>query len=139
MPAAIDCAASPVNTQFAVAQDGDAVGQTLEFFHAMRDINDGQTFGLQFGDDAEEFFAFLLREDGGWLIHHDDARGGGEGAGDFDELLFGACERGNAGSGGDREVVPFENFLRLRVELAVVEQSGGLWSAPCQGKCFPLR
>ena len=99
----------------AIAQDSDAIGEAFQFFHAVRDVDDGKTFGFQFGDDAEEFLAFLLRKHGGWLIHHDDARRGGECACDLDELLFGASEATDARIRRDVKIVALKNFLRLRM------------------------
>ena len=110
--------------ELAIAQDGDPVGETFEFLHAVGDIDDGQALRFELRDDAEEFFALLLREDGGGLIHHDDSRRSCQRAGDFDQLLLGAGEAGDAGIGRDGEVMAFENFLRLGVELAVIEESG---------------
>ncbi len=73
----------------AVAQHGDALGQFVDLRHAVGDVDDGETFGLQPEDDLEQLLGLAAGQGGGRLVHHQDAGALVDGAGDLHHLLFG--------------------------------------------------
>ncbi|MNN63380.1 hypothetical protein D3C81_1787540 [compost metagenome] len=56
--------------QLAVAQDGDALGDTLEFFQAVRDVHDGHPTLLQTFDLRKQQLDLARREHGRGLIEN---------------------------------------------------------------------
>ena len=84
-----------------VAEDGDTVGDGEDFLETMGDIDDADPAIPQVADGAEEEVGFPLGEGGGWLVHDDDAGAGGDGAGDFDQLLLRHGELGDRRVGTD--------------------------------------
>ncbi len=72
-----------------VAEDRDAVGETPELVHAMRDVDDAGAGGLQLIDEPEERLDLRVGERGGGLVHDEHLRVERERFGDLDHLLLG--------------------------------------------------
>jgi len=73
---------------FAIAQDCDGVAQAEDFFHAVRDVDDGDAALLELREKMEEMLTLVRGEGAGGFIHHDDLRVGADGGGDLDDLLL---------------------------------------------------
>ncbi len=105
--------------EFAVAQDGDAVGEGVNLVEKMGDEDDGEALVAQAAHDGEELLDLALVEGGGGLVEDEHARVDVGGAGDGDELLDGdgavgeraidvevEAEAGEGGAGAHAGVVP---------------------------------
>jgi len=86
----------------AIAEDGVAIGERLHFLEEVGDVDDGFALIAEVADEGEEFFRIRLTETAGGLVEDENAAAEGEGARDFDELLFGDAEA--AGGDGERDV-----------------------------------
>ncbi len=75
---------SPAPRRRAVAQHHDAVGAVLDLVQAMRDEDDGDAGGLEFGDHLQETRRLGGGQARGRLVHDDDARLERQRLGDLD-------------------------------------------------------
>ena len=68
---------------FAVAHDGDLVGDAQDFFHLVTDVNDAYAVGLQVGDDAKQRLHFMFCQGRGRLVQNQHVAVIGYRLGDF--------------------------------------------------------
>ncbi len=114
---------------FAVAEDGDAVGDAAELFEAVGDVDDARALGAEAADDFEEAAGFAFGEGGGGFVEDEDADVGSEGFGDLDELLLGHGEGAgfaigmDVGSDGGQE---FGGAGLAGAPVDAVEEAAGL-------------
>jgi len=95
----------------------------------MADVDDADAAALQFGDEDEESFGFLGGERGGGFIHDENAGVEADGFGDFDGLLLGDGEIGDARLGIDRDVEAVEEVEGLAVLGGGGEKAGASFFA----------
>ncbi|MNT05926.1 hypothetical protein D3C72_1405720 [compost metagenome] len=88
----------------AVAQHGDAVGQLIDFRHAVADIDDGHAFGAQLADQGEQAVGLAGGQRRGGLVHHQDAGLEMHRARNLDQLAL--CDRQRVHRRVRREVRP---------------------------------
>ena len=86
----------------AVAQDGDAIRQRIDFGHAVADVDDGDAFIAQFAHDGKQRIGFTVGKCGGRLIHDQDTSAMDQRPGDFNLLLLGDGELAGRCGGGKR-------------------------------------
>ena len=72
----------------AVAHDGDGSAVGEYFFHAVRDIDDGDAFVFEGVHDGEKFFCFTFCQGCRWFVHDDDFSVQHQVAHDFCHLLL---------------------------------------------------
>ena len=72
----------------AVAQHGDAIGQTEDFVHLVRDVQDRHPLAAQAIDHAKQPLDLGFGQGAGRLVHDQDFRPQRKGFGDFDQLLI---------------------------------------------------
>ena len=82
-----------------VAQNGDAVGDLKDLFHAVRNIDDPDALALQIRDHVKEHHLFRIRQRGGGFVKDHRLGVHGERAGDFDHLLIGNRQIAHTGLG----------------------------------------
>jgi hypothetical protein len=87
----------------AVAEHGDAVGETEHLVHPVRDEQDQAAFARQPLDQREHRLAVGEVERGGDLVEDQDARLPHQGAGEHDKLLRGERQVACLGVGIDRK------------------------------------
>src|ERR1700730_2887164 len=85
-------AADPGVDNFAVAHDGDAVGQFQYFFQPVRNVEDAYLLLPELADHSEQMFRFFESQRGVWLIEHQNASVGRESFRNFNKLLLGQTE-----------------------------------------------
>src|SRR5262245_1816564 len=71
-----------------VAQTGDGVAETEDFFHPMGDVNNRDAALLEFAEQLKEVFAFADRKGAGRFVHYDDLRLGPESSSYLDKLFL---------------------------------------------------
>ena len=121
---------------FAIAQDGHTVGELEDFIEAMGDINDTNAAGAQIANDGEEEAGFVAGKRRGRFVHDDDAGAGTEGAGDFDELLFGHGERADFGVGQNIGADALEPLGGAAAALFPVHPGAGAGTFQAQADIF---
>ena len=106
----------------AVAEDGDAVGDGVEFGEAVGDVDDAHAARAKVLCDAEDGGGFGVGERGRGLVEDEQAGCAVEGAADFDELLLGGAEFVDAGGGVEGEAVFIDEAAGFSFHAALVEQ-----------------
>ena len=105
----------------AVAHDGHAIHDMLQFLQTVGDVDDAMVRGAQVPDDAEEILDLARGERGGGLIHDEDARVHGKRLGDLHHLLLGDGQIAHHRAGGDVDLEPAQHFGGLCLHLALAE------------------
>ena len=72
-----------------VTHDGDFIGNSQNFIHLMGNVDDGNAFGLQILNDAEQGLDFVGSQGGSGLIQDQDLAVGRNSLGDFHGLHLG--------------------------------------------------
>ena len=73
---------------FALAEDGDAVGDREHLMQLVRDDDEGFAVGLHVAHDLEQLVRLLRRENGGRLVEDQDVGAAIEHLDDLDGLLL---------------------------------------------------
>ncbi len=107
-----------LSDEFAVAQDGDAVGDLEHLVEEVGDEEDGDAAIAQIAHDAEQLFDLAAIEARGGLVEDEHAGVDDHGAADGDELL-------------DRDRVAREGRAGVDVEAEVSEVTGGFGVGCC--------
>ena len=95
-------------------QHRDPVADAADLVEPVRDVDDADALGGEPADHVEERLDLALVEDGGGLVHDEQAHVVGQRPGDRHDLLAGRPEVAHPGVGGDRLVAD------------ALEQGGGL-------------
>ena len=85
--------------RFAVADDGDAIGNARQFFEPVRNVDERDALRFEFRNEREERIGLTIGERRGRFVHHDQSRVPYERFRDLGELLF---ARRTAGARDDR-------------------------------------
>ena len=113
--------------ELAVAQHGDAVGYALEFFQAVRNIDDAHAFGLQALDLQEQQLHFAVRQHGSRFIEHQQAAGTNQIARDLDHLLVADTEFADQGPRVESAQAHLLHlFARVALQTAAVDETEAL-------------
>ena len=88
-----------VADRLAIAHDGEAIAECLDLLEGVADVDDGDTLGAETAHEGEEGLHVFLGEGAGGLVEDEYLAPDGDGAGDFNELLFGDGEVGDEGGG----------------------------------------
>ena len=105
-----------------VAHDGDSVGDLLELFEPVRDMNDPVASLTEVPGDAEELIDLGVRERCSGLIHDEDVRVVGKGFRDLDHLLLCHGKSGYTRARIQLHVEILEQLRAVPVERLLVEQ-----------------
>ena len=95
---ALDCGGQDAP---AVAQHGDAVGESKHLIQAVRRVDDRNAPGRELAHHLEQRLTFRSREGGGRLVHDQNPRVERKRLGDLDQLLFPDPELRDAALGVD--------------------------------------
>ena len=131
MPSSVVSATLPLAHMAAIAQHGVAVADLKHFFQAVGDENRRDAVALEGADDGEEFFNLGAAQGGGRLIHDDQLRFHGKGAGDLHHLLLG---HGKVAHQGARVAVKADAMGQnpgLLFKLAAADEQA---SSPVRGR-----
>ena len=109
--------------QAAIAEDRDAVGQTEDFVHLMRRVDDRHATGLQAGDGPEEGGDLVVGEGGRRFVHQDDVGLTAERLGDLDDLRLRHRERAHLTGGIDFRFEFLQKFLGATQLVRAVDSS----------------
>src|SRR5450830_591890 len=107
---------------FAVAHDGDAIGNAAQLVHLVRDVDDADTLRLQIADDAKQFVDLCVIERGGRLVHDQDARVERQRLGDFHHLLLGDGQLADLDARVKLEAHALKDLGGLTIERVLVEE-----------------
>ena len=107
----------------AVSQHGDAVADTPDFRHAVGDIDDADTAGLQLFDKGEQLIGLVIGQRSGRLIEDQNRKLRPEGLGDLDHLLLGTRKVIDPPAGVEMEVEFIENAARFRAQFPTVDKA----------------
>jgi hypothetical protein len=80
---------------FSIAQHANPVSQGIHFFHAVDDVDNGNTITPQFANYFKQSLSLALKERSRWFIHHQDAAFVLQRPGNFNLLLFRDRQIGN--------------------------------------------
>ena len=105
----------------AVAHDGHAVHDVLQFLQPVGDVDDAVIRGAKVPDDAEEILDLAGGERGGGLVHDEDARVHGKGLGDLHHLLLGDGQVAHDRAGGDVDFEPPQHLGGLGLHLPLAQ------------------
>ena len=98
-----------------IAEHRHAAGQPVHVLEAVGDEYDGDAFLAQLVHDAVKLLGFPLGQRRGRLVQNDDFGVGGQGLGDFDDLLLGHGQRAHLGGGTEIGVHAPEQLVGLLV------------------------
>ena len=107
---------------FAVAHDGDTVGDALQLVHLVRNVDDADALGLEAGDDGEELVDLGVVQRRRRLVHDQHARAVGQRLGDLDHLLAGNRQPADRGARVELEMHRGEDLGGVGIQLRLVEQ-----------------
>ena len=128
------CRLQLLTRQFAdvspITQHRDAIGQGIDFGHAVTDVDDGDAFIAQFAHDGKQRIGFTVGKCGGRLIHDQDTSAMDQRPGDFNLLLLGDGELAGRCGGGKRCIKQTQDFLGATVHFGGIGNSPtGTWFA----------
>ena len=119
----VDLADVPCADKAAVAQHGDAVGQSEYLGHAMANIDDADAAPAQLAHHRHEALHIRIHQRSGRLVHDQHVGFVGNRLGDLDHLPVGDAERADPDVRADVDVEPPEQFHRLAAHLAMVDEA----------------
>ena len=120
----------------AVAHDGGAVADLLDFFKAVGDVYDGHAAFLEHADDAKQRVDLAVGQRRGRLVHDEYARVEGQGLGHFHHLLVGHAQIADEGMGVDLHAKVVQQLLRLAEHGAPVHLEGVFHDRPAHEDVF---
>ena len=110
-----------------VAHHRDAVGDSRELFHPMRDIDDADPSASQHRNDGKKPFDLAIGERRRRLVHDDDARGSRQDLSDLDELLLADGELGDGHVERHAQAELVEDAHRALHGRSRIDQPAACW------------
>ena len=129
---AVEVADGAAADRLAVAQDREAVGDGLDFFEEMADVNDRDAAVAQPADQGEQPLGVGRRQRAGRLVEHQDAHVDEQGAGDLDQLLRRRAQTFDRAVGSNLRML--QNGRAPRGPFAAIRRRGGSRTATAPGR-----